>query len=355
MDVFFYRTKWALLLYLLYNNNWKHTLFCFYSWKDVPSIMKQEGISYFVLHKKNKYGQTVYKLIRWLVDTLRGILFVIRLKAKNKKKSFNFFGDDDNVLSKCFINSDFCVVEDGLANYTPDTIIQLHELGIMGLGARYIPMGVDNIIRKVIFSGALKIPEKMKNKAIVVNIADKWKEKNENERQEILSVFGTSIKELQKFNKKIVLLTQNFNDYELEKEIKEEVVYHKILKNYPQYDILIKPHPFSKVDYEKIFPQYEVLKSEIPFELLALYHKFNRVVSINSTAAFTVPNYDYVDLYDIQGKLYKTFEANGEKIDPKEIRCVVPPIKGIKEKKKNGNFIKKGILYIYKKIFWSVK
>lgn len=356
MNIFFYRTNWALLLFLLYNDNWKSTLFCFNSWKDVPSGLQTGNAPIWIFHKKEKKGYFVYKLGRLGVDIFRGVSFILYMKLRRRKGKFRFWGDDDSCLSKCFVDSEFCVVEDGLANYTPDTIVQLHKMGVVGLGADYIPMGSDPTIHHVLLSGSFKIPALIKNKAICVDVLAAWKRKSKQQKKDILSVFGTSESELRKYTQKIILLTQNFTSYQMERDINEYEVYRKILDHYPKKSVLIKPHPASQLDYSKLFSGYTILEGRFPFELLALYHKFDRVISINSTAAFTVPNYDYADIYDAEGRLYRSFRGMGrEEIEPDEIRHMTPAFKGIKMGSRIHRMGKRFINDVFRNLFWSVK
>ena len=42
----------------------------------------------------------------------------------------------------------------------------------------------------------------------------------------------------------------------------------KILRNYDEDKIIIKPHPADIIEYENFFPKCEVIRENFPFELL---------------------------------------------------------------------------------------
>lgn len=150
---------------MLYEPEWEKTFYCFQSIDQVPAYFVEKRIKYFAFrencNKSNKF--------RWLIgrvkDEFRYWNFVSRLRQVNEK---HCFGDDDSLLSKPFINSDFVVVEDGLANYTPNNIKWLQKIGLLGYGCKYRVMGFDPMIHKVLLSGAFAVPDEMCEKQNVL-------------------------------------------------------------------------------------------------------------------------------------------------------------------------------------------
>lgn len=310
MKIFFYRTGWALLLYMLYEPDWEKALYCFPEGKSVPNYFREYGIHYFVYRRNDDGAGRVRKAWKRLQDEVRYLRFTHWLKTIPDK---HCVGDDDSILSKAFVHDDFMVMEDGLANYTPENIAYLRNTMSLGFGCQFKVMGYDPIIKKVLLAGEFAIPEQLKNKAIVVNVKKLWEAKTQKEKEKILSVFETSVSELDSYKSDFVLLTQNFDSYDIQSTETEYSRYVKILKNYPYGKVIIKPHSSSNFNYLEYFPDYKVVRQGIPFELMALYNNYRVLISINSTAAFTVPNKERVDLYDLDGDLKKRFYASETK------------------------------------------
>lgn len=351
MNIFFYRTNWAFLLYMLYDTNWEQTLYCFVSEKEVPLYFKQNGIKYYVFRQNEFHDSLIHRIYGRCIDELNYWKFIKNIRAIRYK---HCYGDDDSVLSKPFIDNDFCVVEDGLANYTPWNIEYLQSIGLIGHGCKYKTMGFDPIIKKVLLSGAFQLPDEMIKKAILIDVRKKWQEKSSDEQKKIMSVFQTNEEELASYNSDYVLLTQNFDAYNLHSEESEFTRYAKILKNYPYGRVLIKPHPASSFDYSKNFPNYCIVRKGLPFELLELYNNYKVLISINSTAAFTVPGDKRIDLYDMDGKLQKTFKTwPGHRIDARKISSLVPRVQKktitIKQVLQNQYYL------LLRKLIWHIQ
>lgn len=350
MNVFFYRTNWALLLYILFETEWEKTFYCFENESQVPSYFLKKDIHYFVFKQSYEQNSKIKWFFGRLKDEIRYWKFVKWLRSiKNK----HCFGDDDSLLSKPFIDSDFFVVEDGLANYTPKNVEWFQKIGLIGHGCNYKVMGFDVKIHKVLMSGAFNLPKEMANKAVCINIKDIWDTKTIDEKEKILDVFNTSKQELEEYRSDYVLLTQNYDSYNIESKENEYSRYVKILKNYPDGKVVIKPHPSSSFDYKKFFPNYKIVKQGIPFELMALYNKYKVIISINSTAAFTLPIEKIIDLYDIDGKFKKKYSLiDNQNISAEEILDLVPSVNRSQFSIKI--FSKKLYYIILKKFLWHI-
>lgn len=51
MNIFFYRTGWALLLYMLYEPEWEKTFYCFQSIDQVPAYFVEKELNTLPLEK----------------------------------------------------------------------------------------------------------------------------------------------------------------------------------------------------------------------------------------------------------------------------------------------------------------
>ena len=350
MNVFFFRTNWALLLYILYTKDWENTFYCFNCANEVPDYFRNNNVKYFVYKKDSVSRAVPIKVVGRLVDEIRYLFFI---KKMQKQNGLHFFGDDDSILSKPFVGKDFVVVEDGLANYTPENVQYLQKINLLGHDCKYKVMGFDPIITKVLLSGAFVVPCILEKKAITVNVKKLWQEKSEKEKTKILSVFNITEEELKKYRADYVLLTQNYDSYNVNTRENEFSRYQKILKNYPFGKVMIKPHPASTFNYKRYFPDYKVIPQGIPFELMALYNEYKVLICINSTAAFSIPGDKQVDLYDLEGVLWKRYEiTQGRKLRVEELKMLIPivntPPFSIRR------FVRKLRNIILKKIVWNL-
>ena len=336
---------------MLYEPMWEQTLYCFMSEKSIPRYFKENRIHHYVLRQNEFHDNLFRRIYGRIIDEFNYWNFVRTIRNIQPK---HCFGDDDSLLSKPFIDDDFCVVEDGLANYTPWNIEHLQNIGLIGHGCKYKAMGFDPIIKKVLLSGAFQLPNEMIKKAILIDVRKKWQEKSLNEQKKIMAVFQTSEEELASYKSDYVVLTQNFDAYNIQSGESEFSRYEKILKNYPYGKVLIKPHPASRFDYSKNFPDYCTVRQGLPFELLELYNDYNVLISINSTAAFTVPGTKQIDLYDMEGNLQKRFEISPKnRVSAREISALVPPVQ---KKPLTVKQILQNIYYLLlRKIMWHIK
>lgn len=350
MNVFFYRTKWALLLYLLFEPEWEKTFYCFENESQVPSYFIKKDIHYFALNKNYEQNSKIKSFLNRLKKEIRYWRFVKWLRSVKDK---HCFGDDDSLLSKPFIDSDFFVVEDGLGNYIPKNVAWFQKNGLIGHGCNYKVMGFDSKIHKVLMSGAFKLPKEMINKAVCINIKKIWETKNADEQEKILKVFNTSKKELEEYRNDYVLLTQNYDLYDIITQENEYSRYVKILKKYPVDKVIIKPHPHSNFDYKKFFPEYKVVKQGIPFELMALHNNYKVLISINSTAAFTLSIERTIELYDIDGNFKKKYTlTDNQQISAEEIGDLLPSVN--RPKFTIRILLRKFHYFILKKILWHL-
>ena len=123
----------------------------------------------------------------------------------------------------------------------------------------------------------------------VVDLNKKWAETSLEKKDLILSIFDISQESLAKIQaKKIILLTQAFSDDHFVTEEEQVEIYRKILSNYDEDDVVIKPHPRDKIDYRKYFPKVMYFDKTVAMQFLAILGiMFERVVTVSSSAALS--------------------------------------------------------------------
>lgn len=220
----------------------------------------------------------------------------------------NYIISEKNILYK---------IEDGLGNYNENLYLKEKET---------LKELLDKIIYFVIFKKKKlnekeKILYRVKNfycgnsfekkmffeeKIIRIDLKEYWKKKSEEEKEEILEIFGVE-KELEIYDQdKYILLTQPLSEEKLVTEKEKIDIYKKVLEKYERNKIIIKPHPRETTDYKKFFGEnYQVITGKYPIELLVLNGlNIKKVITLFSTSAFIFGK--DVDFYGtkIHPKLY---------------------------------------------------
>ncbi len=231
-----------------------------------------------------------------------------QLYFKTRNKETEVYGHANTPFSYMFFtNENVYLIEDGLMNYTPDIrethkinpIIDkfLHLCGIYFLNAKET-LGTHKNTKKVYLTRQNNHPL-IKDKVEVMDIDNLWKNKTEKEKSELLDIFNLDyslIKNLD--NDCVLILTQPLtedNYTEMEEELK---IYNEIIQKYQDKNIILKPHPRERKDYDKLFPQIKRLPQEFPIELLNLIgFKPKIVASVMTTAILNFKDSE-IDIYD---------------------------------------------------------
>lgn len=123
----------------------------------------------------------------------------------------------------------------------------------------------------------------------VIDLQKAWDESSQEKKALILSIFDISQEFLSQIQtKKIILLTQAFSDDHFVTEEEQVEIYRKILSNYKEEDVVIKPHPRDKIDYCKYFPKVMYFDKTVAMQFLAILGvKFDRVVTVSSSSALS--------------------------------------------------------------------
>ena len=291
--------NYSLLIYLLLTN----TKFR----KDVIFIFENINIKVFkrsmiINIKNNKYTKEIYFLV--LVKIL---LFLYR-------KNILVYGQDHLLIgNKLLAANNFYLIEDGLMNYSINQVNQevskLRKIFNYLMGRKKY-LGLDKGVKKIYLTGLAPIPEEIKNKVEIINLKELWNKKTEEEKEEILDIFGFNNSIIERLkNKKEVLYTQPLSEDAVITEEEKIEIYTKVIKNYKKETLVIKQHPREKTDYKKIFSDIEILNQSFPAELFNLLDiKFEKAITLFSTAALSNKNIE-VDFYgtEVHPKILKRF------------------------------------------------
>ena len=291
--------NYSLLIYLLLTNT-KYR-------KDVIFIFENINIKVFkrsmiINIKNNKYTKEIYFLV--LVKIL---LFLYR-------KNILVYGQDHLLIgNKLLATNNFYLIEDGLMNYSINhanqEVSKLRKIFNCLIGRKKY-LGLDKGVKKIYLTGLAPIPEEIKDKVEIINLKELWNKKTEEEKEEILDIFGFNNKIVDRLkNKKEILYTQPLSEDAVITEEEKIEIYTNVIKNYKKETLVIKQHPREKTDYKKIFPDIEILNQSFPAELFNLLDiKFEKAVTLFSTAALSNKNIE-VDFYgtEVHPKILKRF------------------------------------------------
>lgn len=228
----------------------------------------------------------------------------------------SFVLPDENIL---------CRLEDGTGNYVTKNFESFSTI------KQKIYFWIDAIIFYIFFRKKL-LKDSEKNKKRVnkyyatemapknleyeekierINLKKLWDNKSNEEKKELLNIFGVKNEIVEKIKgKKIILFTQPLSEDGIIKEEEKINLYKKIIKKYNKEEIVIKTHPRERTNYEVIFGDCLVIKETFPSEILSFVEfKPQKAVTIFSGAVFGIGKNVEIDFYgtEIHPKLFEKF------------------------------------------------
>ncbi|MFU2133085.1 glycosyltransferase family 52, partial [Gallibacterium anatis] len=190
----------------------------------------------------------------------------------------------------------FYLLEDGTANYSKSAYIRSWKNKLFSLPK----FGMYYNVKKIYLTKDVNdnMPECVKNKVEKIDIIALWNSLSELEKQEILDIFNITTHKLNSLKKrKYILFTQPLSEDGVITEEEKISIYRKIIIEYGENNIIIKPHPREKTDYSSYFAKVKVFSKEIPAEFLNLLGiNFEKVITLFSTAVFDYPR-EKIDFY----------------------------------------------------------
>ena len=281
-DMLLTGTPYTTLFYMLLNPDWARAVFVFdknFPRKIIDRLLERNVNCRFL---SDGMSETEY------LEEIK------RLGAYVRQNNVPIMGHDFLSISKYFVNPNFTVLEDGLANYCDYDYVTKQKKAqyFIDDGHEYVPFGYDKMISKIYLTGKMAIPHELQPKVELVNLKSLWLEQSDERRRELLNIFSFPMEQFQSaaFSKRDqLLLTQNFHDLGFLSLDEQIDIYKSILLNYDRERIIIKPHPLDTIEYDKYFPEYMILARHFPIEMFELLGiTIERTISINSSAQYGV-------------------------------------------------------------------
>lgn len=300
-------TEYSLMIYIFLNPNWKetHYVFCGRISEKQIKKMKMLGVKHVLageswLKINNKIKKTDISLVKRYWYKLRKEVFRIGMQVKVLKfflvhhNNIRTFAQTDNSISQICHRYNFNLVEDGVFNYEPSK----NKTG----GGELVSLSYSTFVKRIYLTGRLPIPKLIANKVVLVNMSNCWENFKQNEKEEIIQLFGFNyhkLLDLIKTGRDEILLTQNFYRYGRCTTEEQIQIYREILSKHEMQKVIIKPHPEDEIAYENIFPQCFVLRDRFPFELCYFTKlPFKKLIAVNSTSIYGLWPDEYIESHE---------------------------------------------------------
>lgn len=308
-------TLYSLLLYILYDNNWKNNSYLLYG----------DRLSEKFLSKLKKKVRKVDFLESSLIDLKKKpiLFYITRLKEILKYRRYNYVVGNVNCYFNPFKQIERLVIEDGLGSFYE---LQHQDKGHSAISTRAILELKQPFFYKgpegYLLTGSFEIPKSLRAKCHILNISTAWAALSEFERNDILDLFSFNEQILTKAkSRRFLLLTQCFSEDGMLAEEDKVNGYLKLIESLKinQEELVIKTHPREKTDYKQWFKDSIVVDENVPFELLSLLGvKYHTVITLTSSSVFSL-NYKLNIFYMGTSDLFN-WKVNVQKVEPKIVK-----------------------------------
>ena len=186
------------------------------------------------------------------------------------------------------------IIEDGTGNYVElrpfKDFSPLKKLFFVKLFGKYIPQQIDGWgthpnIKKVFLTRNEGYSSLIKDKVIVKPILKQVSLLSNEDKEKILEIFNYDEFQKDFSSDAVILLTEAYYESDLLSFEEEIEIYSEMIWGYDE--VIIKPHPRDKKEYNKYFPNCKILKSYFPLEILYLVDiNIKKLLTVESTAVF---------------------------------------------------------------------
>jgi hypothetical protein len=288
--VFINNSPYSLLIYVLLNKNWKSDDYVFTD--RMPLIIQKRlkalGLRVFSqkkvgINKRGGLGKVLYHLSIYF-EFVRFLFFIAGRSYSSAA------GNDELVFALPFLKQGMTLIEDGTINYQRRAFFErrrrkafLHFPFRCFYGINYLPFGFSPLVKKILLTGLSTVDQEIAHKVQLIDLAVLWQQKTNEEKKEILLLFGMQTGFLSQFQKyPVLLLTQQLPIPDKDKV----AIYDRLLEGVNYNEVLIKTHYAERTNYHKFFQKSVVFDEPIPLQLFdILGYRPEKVISISSTAA----------------------------------------------------------------------
>lgn len=290
-------TSYTALLGMLYLEDWKDSLFIMERFVPEAVVRKMQEMGIRCLYERQsvQYYDLCYVIAEYA-----------------RQRHIPVWGHDHMNLSRAFLSNGIRVLEDGLGNYKYSYAAR--HMIVLDEGRRYMPMGYDDLVSKVVLTGQFPLPEEIADKIEVVSPSLLWGNRGAADKKEIAGIMGFPYQEIEReiaTGKNIIFITEpHVSGGEMQMEEEQQInTYRQILSGYPQSQIMIKPHPCDYINYAERMPEYCVLEGQFPIQMIAWFGiKIEKYIVMNHSSCLNLlKETSRVDVYD-DGRLVEKWE-----------------------------------------------
>lgn len=135
-----------------------------------------------------------------------------------------------------------------------------------------------------------RLPRQIRSKAQVLDLDSLMSRLSDFEKNELLHFFDLDPTILLGLDDALLLITQPLSEDDIISEMDKIALYSRILEKYSSFKVYVKPHPRELTDYNKFWPEVEVLPHTPPVELFELTGVvFSKAVTLFSSAIHSIP------------------------------------------------------------------
>ncbi|MGQ1946402.1 glycosyltransferase family 52 [Geofilum sp. OHC36d9] len=288
--VFINNSPYSLLIYVLLNKNWRFDDYVFTDRMPLVIQKRLKTLGLRVFSQKNVGGRKngfLGKMLYRLSIYFEFPRFLFFIAGRNYSSAA---GNDELVFALPFLKKGMTLIEDGTINYQGRSFFErrrkkdfLYFPIRVFYGKNYLPFGFSPLIKKIILTGLQRVDPEIERKVQLIDLAVLWQQKSDEEKKEILFLFGMKTDFLSQLqNYPVLLITQHLPIPEKDKV----AIYDRLLDGVDNKKVLIKTHYAESTDYHQYFQDSTVFCEPIPLQLFdILGYRPQKVVTISSTAA----------------------------------------------------------------------
>lgn len=309
-------TVYAFFLYLLIKGYNENDIYIFTGWfpKEISKNVKHIQLPKVIFQgKKFADLNSVSGICKNIIGFFGYFYGYFKLRILLFIKTFNYkvevYGHAQTPFSYMFYEHENSnVIEDGLENYV-SKICKTHEINrfidlILHICGIYFLnqcecYGTHKYIKNVYLTNKMDNPL-IKDKVRIIDIHKGWHNLTKNEQNKILQIFNIDLNNMNFKKDTAIILTQPVSEAENNISLDEELtIYRYMIEKFKDKDVIIKPHPRDLKDYQRIFPDVNVIDRFFPIELLSLIGINPAVVcSMYSTALLNFKDESEIYVYE---------------------------------------------------------
>lgn len=265
---------YSLALYIYINKNIvEDTLFLLGNNFNIDGVKSK--LDNFVIYDHNKTKEiSKFKRVLLANKIVKGEFRYILKMIKDKK----LYGHDHLPISPLFFNMNMTLIEDGTSNYIVPKKLPRYKTNIYCFfRTQAYFRGYDKKTKVVYLTDKEKVNNLLVGKRKLIDF--KLFLNNIN-----IMLDGSFCPDFKVKDRTILIVTQPLSEDSILEEIEKISIYRKIIDDYKDRNIIIKPHPREKTNYKVIFPQCTVVNNSFLVEALLLNDNISEVVTLFSTA-----------------------------------------------------------------------